>query len=361
MKLINRKWLRVLILGTTFILIYKLINNFKDIKDSFMWLTQVLSPLFFGVALALFFYMPARIIENFLSKNSVEFIRKKARVLGVLLLYIFSLLFLLLGFSFIVPRVYTSLQELANKIPEYTKAADTYFSSNIYFAELSTEKLLNMGISKYVSATKITKYFKAMKGFTGTLISIFVSVVISIYLLIDREEITEYLSKIKRCLLKERFLKVTMYLKKTIKLFCSYFAGLSADALAVAILVSLGLWLLGVKYPLVIGIIIGIGNLVPVFGCIAATVVSGVLTLISGGFLSLVTMLLYVLTVYALDSYFIQPFIVGKSTGVKPVVSLISVTVFGRIFGVLGVLLAVPVSASLKMIVDDWLSTKKPL
>lgn len=308
----------------------------------------------------MFFYVPSRIAENFLKSCSVGFIRKRARTVGVISLY--ALVFLLgtLSLVFIVPKIFGSLQELVSKIPEYTKVADSYLTSSKYFSELSTKELLGKGISRYVSATRLTEYFKAMKGFTGTLISVIVSVVISIYLLIDREEITEYFSKIKGYIPGERFQKVTIYLKKTIELFCSYFAGLTVDAAAVTILVWMGLWLLRIKYAIVIGIIIGLGNLVPVFGCIAATAVAGALTLVSGGLLPLVTMLLYVLTVYAADSYFIQPLIVGKSTGVKPVTALIAVTVFGKIFGVVGVIFAVPVSATIKMIIDDQ-TEKKPL
>ena len=198
-----------------------------------------------------------------------------------------------------------------------------------------------------------------VKNIASSGVSVFVSVVLSVYILLDREEILGYLRKIKRRFIADRYKKVTWYLKNTIRLLCSYFAGLGADALIVGFITSIGLWLLGVDYPLLAGVIIALGNLVPIFGCVVATVVSGILILVSGGFLQLVTMLLFVLTVYVADSYFIQPKIVGKSTGVKPVAALLSVTVFGRLFGIAGVVLAVPVTAAVKMLTDDFLYNKE--
>ncbi len=351
---------RLVIAGSMLILIHKLVNNFSGVKSVLEWWLAVVFPLALGCMVALVLYIPSEKIEKLLKKSRIRVISERARGLSVLIVYFVIISISALILAFIVPKLYKSLQELAGKIPEYTHAADGFFSSRKYLKGISVEKLVDSGLSQYVNATKITGYFRAMKGFTGTVISVLVSIVISVYLLVDREGIQSYMSRLLHRFPALRFQKVTLYVKKTVMLFASYFSGLAADAFTVAVIVSVGAWLLGVKYPLVIGTVVGIGNLVPVFGSIASTFTAAVLSLVSGGLLSLITVILFLLTVYVADAYFIQPFIVGKSTGVKPVVSLIAVTVFGKIFGVPGALVAVPLVASLKMLLDDVLNNKKP-
>lgn len=359
MKNSDSFWLKSVLSGTVLMFIYKCINNFADVRTFFERLFDVIFPCIAGVGIALVLLLPAKKLENALKKTPVKYVQSKARAISVSILYVLILLLVILETAFVVPRLYGSLCELAKKIPEYTRTADNYFSSNRFFSEISTRKIVDAGISEYLSLRKTAEYLKLLKGFTGSVATIFISIVISFYLLVCREEIVNKLREMKQILFGKRFRKVTWYVKKTIRLFCSYFTGLAADAFTVGTLTSLGLWILGVEYPLVIGTVVGIGNLIPVFGCIAATVFAAVVTVSSGGFLSLVTMLSFVLTVYVVDGYFIQPLIVGKSTGVKPLVSLAAVTVLGKLFGVAGMFLAVPLCAVLKMLLKDFLTAKE--
>ena len=103
---------------------------------------------------------------------------------------------------------------------------------------------------------------------------------------------------------------------------------------------------------------IGLFNIIPYFGAIVAVALSILITLITGGFSQAIVMAIVVIVLQQIDSNIINPKIIGNSLEISPLLVIFSVTVGGAYFGVLGMFLAVPVAAVLKIVVDDWLEMK---
>ena len=150
-----------------------------------------------------------------------------------------------------------------------------------------------------------------------------------------------------------------VYVKKIVMLFYSYFSGLATDAVIAGVISVIGLSVMKVPYALLLGVIVAIGNMIPFFGPIVSTVLVALISLISGGIWRLIPVMIFMAVLYILDGYLIQPRIIGKSTGIKPLLVLIAVLVFGDLFGILGMIAGVPLIATLKMILDDYLDDGK--
>ena len=115
---------------------------------------------------------------------------------------------------------------------------------------------------------------------------------------------------------------------------------------------------LGVKYAVLLGIMIGLFNLIPYFGAIIAVIISTIITLITGGFYQAIWMIVIVTILQQIDANIINPKIVGESLKISPLLVIFAVTIGGAYFGILGMFLAVPIAAVLKLFISDFIDYK---
>ena len=125
------------------------------------------------------------------------------------------------------------------------------------------------------------------------------------------------------------------------------------------ILVSIAMTIMGVKYAPLLGFFIGLFNMIPYVGAIIATVIAAIITLITGGLSQTIWMLIVVIILQQIDANIINPRIVGKSLKISPLLVLFAVTFGGAYFGILGMFLAVPVIAVIKILIDDYIRYKE--
>ena len=121
------------------------------------------------------------------------------------------------------------------------------------------------------------------------------------------------------------------------------------DATFVGLVIGFGFYFIGVPNALPLGVIAGLGHLIPYFGPIIGGIPAIIVSIVQYGDLSQVPLiLLVVLTTYALDNGFVQPYIFGKSVDMHPVMIILLIISGGILFGLFGMLLAVPVATVIK-------------
>ena len=116
--------------------------------------------------------------------------------------------------------------------------------------------------------------------------------------------------------------------------------------------------IIGVKYSILLGFIIGLFNIIPYFGAIIAVAISVILTILTGGLSKAIEMTIVVIILQQIDANFINPKIVGESLEISPLLVIFSVTIGGAYFGILGMFLAVPVAAVIKVLITDLVDYK---
>ena len=116
--------------------------------------------------------------------------------------------------------------------------------------------------------------------------------------------------------------------------------------------------IMGIKYAPFLGFMIGLFNMIPYIGAIIATVIAAIITLITGGLSQAIWMLIVVIILQQIDANIINPKIVGKSLKISPLLVLFAITIGGAYFGILGMFLAVPVIAVIRIIVEDYINYK---
>jgi predicted PurR-regulated permease PerM len=133
----------------------------------------------------------------------------------------------------------------------------------------------------------------------------------------------------------------------------SYILGLIFEMVAVSILTSIGFWILGIKYALVLGIITGILNLIPYIGILFAGLLSIIATLTGTADISIIIGVIVVnIVVQLIDNNILVPLIISSKVEINAIVSIVGIIIGGAICGISGMFLAIPIIAILKVIFD---------
>ena len=357
----GKKWIYWFSLGVSLIIIYKILDSFSAIGNWFSNLFSILSPFIVGIIIAYILYIPSKKLERAFSKIKLKFISKKARGLSVFIVYLFLLLILFFAFKFIVPLLIESFQDLVNNLQSYYVGIknsiadlpeDSFLKSDTAMKALND--LTTFKIEDYISMDKLTKYAQGVISFASGIFDIFVAFIVSVYLLLERNDIVKFFKKFaESSFKKDTYKNITKYFKQSNEIFCNFLIGQLSDAIVVGIMTSVAMSIMHVKYAVMLGIFIGVLNMIPYFGAIIAVAISIFITLLTGGLTQAIEMAAVVIILQQVDANIINPKIVGDSVKISPLLVIFAVTVGGAYFGVMGMFIAVPVAAIIKLLIND--------
>ena len=339
---------------------------------------SLISPFIVGLAIVYLLNPIVNQIEKILYKSlGIIFKKKKDRMsfrgLSVLITYL-----IVAGCIFLILSVIIS--SVANEI----KLADTDSLKNIALSLLSSGKEFIKGIASKleqfgIKSANISEYQQKLLDWinssttdiatgafsfvsnVGNAISKFlIAMVLSIYVLIDLDNLKKYWQKAAAALLRNRsYGALSTFLKDADDCFSGYIKGQFLDACVMAVLVSVGLSIVNVKYSVLIGILTGIGNLIPYVGPIFAyggTILSCV---VDGDFKKMLIGLIVVLVIQGLDGNFINPKLLSNSISVNPILVIIALLIGASTGGLMGMLVAVPVAALVKKEFDRFIAWRE--
>ncbi len=338
---------------------------FKNIMGSFGWLMKVAKPILLGFVFAYLFDPVNDFFEDKLKKIKIRNRQlKSTRSLAVFTTIILVFVVLVAIISLLVYSVTDQLR-LANfddiiVLANSLMKTFTDFRDSI-LVQLDKLDIQSSEVSQYVkdAATYILNYLRLAGGsFVSSLsnissyITTFIfSFIIAIYFMIDGKMIIEYLKKVSRALISSKLNKrLERFLEDADSVFSGYIRGQLSDALVMMAVISLTLSVIGVKFGVIIGILAGIGNLIPYCGPFVAYFSTTLVCLINGQYKELIIAVIALFIVQAIDGNVIAPKLLSHSIQIHPVLVIISLIFGNAIGGLLGMLLAVPVGALIKVL-----------
>ena len=360
------KWLYWFVFAVAIVIVYKTLDNFSDITNWIKGIFDVIMPFLIGILLAYLFYIPCKNIEKFYQKSKIKLIRKKARGISVLTVYLIALIIIILAIQFIIPNIVQSITDLAGNIGIYYQNAINNFNNipeDSLLRQINIQAigdtLKQINISEYINMNTILDYLKGIIGFAGGIFDVFVSIIVSVYILLERSQILCFFKKLGSALFKEKtYQAIGKYFNNSNRIFFRFLSSQILDAIVVGILTSIAMSLLGVKYAVLLGFFIGLSNLIPYFGAIVGVIISIIITIFTGGIGKAIWMGIIVIILQQIDANIINPKIVGSSLRISPLLVIFAVSVGGAYFGMLGMFLSVPVFAVLKLLVEDYIDYK---
>ena len=358
-------WLMAFVFAVAVIAVYKTFDNFDLIWKFFANIMGILSPFVIGFGLAFLLYGPSHFLEKQFRRRKIPVITKHARGASILLVYIALAGIVALILTFAIPALIRGITDFVNMLirdlpPLYNQAlewiAEHSGSGGLlegFDVEGKLQEIYNYVLSN-VTADKVIQSLGSVISFTSSLLNIFMAIIISVYMLASREHLLRALKAVLGLVVRPRWLNMLGdYAHKTGTIFYGYLYSQFLDACLVGVLAAIGLWLMGIPNGPLLGMMVGMMNMIPYFGAIIAGVFCALIALISEGVWKAVLVAAFILVLQQIDGNIIQPRIVSHSIGVRPIYVLLAITVGGGLFGFWGIFLGVPVMATVQMLLND--------
>ena len=289
------------------------------------------------------------------------------RKTGTTLTYLSVGVVLFLLCSFAAKKIgNTDLQALAEQISGYIRqAGDILVLLNLKLAEMvilqNVEGILSMWteeVTLWIEG-KILGIANIIPDIGGSLVDIVIGATAAFYFLMEKGKILHICGEMSSVFLGKR---VTRWMKRIFRevysVFSGYLSGQMLDASIMAMLFSVTFMIVGLPHGVLLGLISGFSNLIPYFGAIMAFILAVFAGLLSGTPAKALYASILILLLQQVDSIFIVPKAVGRKVEMHPVLVLLSLAVFGRMFGFGGLLFAVPLGVLCKNFVL-WLYERK--
>ncbi len=360
-------WVIALVFVVIVIAVYKTFDNFYKIAEVIGIILSSLTPFFIGFVIAYLLNMPCKKIDALCRKSKYKYINKKSKLISIVSVYLIMVLLLFVLVRAIAPALYRNAVDLYNNIPAYLEQAIATLESwqasyDINLFEINEEnitKAFNNILGK-IDVSEFSKYAKGVVNITSGVINVFIGIIVSVYMLIDKEKIKASSKRVLRLILKsEKSGKLIDGVRRINDIFSKYLFCLILDAVVMSVLATIVLSLLQVRYAIILGGMIGLFNLIPYFGAIFANVLSVIITLITGGVFQAVWTAIALIVLQQVDGNFIGPKIMGTMLDASPLWIIFAVTLGGGLFGITGMIISVPILVTVKMVVTDFLKEKE--
>lgn len=361
-------------LATYVIVFAAIMFNFQTFLSKVWQLLSVLQPFFYGVAIAFILNIPMSFIERQFKKrlHAKNFFNMHSRGISIGLTLLFAVLVVTGLFFVIIPKlvetIVTVINNLSGLIDSVLKNADQLLAALGFNFKLST--LGNLSSLATLPWTDILANVIKVLGdttggittvlasFGGTVMWLFVGFIISIYLLGSKEKYIVQFRKVFTVLLGfERARKLFDVGALSNTIFKGFITGQLLEAILLSGIYYVLLFAFGFPFPELVAAIIFLSYLVPIIGPTIGTVVGALLFFAVSPLYALGFIAIWAV-ISQLDGNFIYPHIVGSKVGLPGIWVLLSIFVFGALFGLLGMVIGVPITAVTYTLLGTYTSKK---
>ena len=347
---------RIFVFCVILIIIYWGINNMNLIGNIINKIISIIFPFILGGALAFILNIPMTFFEkkllNIKRKKKVFFKNKKVvRIVSLIFAIIVISFILYLIINLIVPELIDIVKLLIQNIPYYAEELNKIIQNNteniqeidniISNMNLDTESIKNE-LMQIVTGV-LNSSISIVVGVIGFITNLIIAIIFAIYILTGKEKLKSQISRLIQAYFdKEKANKIFETGNIANKTFKNFFTVQCLEATILGSLCIIGMLILNIPYAAPIGVLIGVTALIPVVGAFIGIIIGAILIL-SVEPIKVITFIIFVLILQQFEGNVIYPRVVGNSVGLPGMWVLMAVTVGGSLFGILGMLLGVPV------------------
>lgn len=349
-----KKWIVLVLIG---VLAFWGLNNLELIFDVFGNIYRVFSPFILGFVLAYILNIPMMKVEKLLKKAIPDKYEDKYSGAIRLVSIILSILLLVLVIAFVgfllIPELIENIESLMNNIPAFIeggkdwvinlldKYPDVQREIEVMFAESGNVSGIVSSIFTYI----INGIVGFVSGFVGGFVYIFTGIIFAIYMLCQKEYLVDGIKRLVYAFADKRKANKIMDISKlTNKTFSKFISGQCVEAVILGTIMFVVCLLGRFPYALIIGVLTALTALIPIFGAFIACGVGAVLIAITNPLQALIFIAVFVI-IQQIEGNVIYPKVVGKSVGLSPLWTLLAITVGGNLFGVVGMIIGLPLAS----------------
>ena len=368
-QLLEKRWAAYTFALCSAVILYLLLTHIMPLLTWISSLLKLLSPVVIGLVLA-YLLDPA---VKFLEEKLFRRVKKDGtrRALSVMLAVLCLLLLLTLLFSMLIPNLIGSITSLVGNANVYLARAEELL------AKLSASDLGSMLALENI-ADKLEEFLTQIFSLVtdnlraiitrvgavgGALFNWVIGFILSLYFLLGKKGLVQGLDQLRRAALTpENYERRTLFWGRCNQIFVQFIGCNLLDALIVGVSNALFMSIMQMPYTPLVSVLVAVFNLLPTFGPVIGAVAGAVILLLHQPFQAL-WFLLFTVVLQTLDGYVIKPRLFSSSFGIPAVWTLLAIIVFGKLFGIVGVLLSIPVAAVIAMLYKEsflpWLSRRR--
>ena len=362
--MLGKNWIPYTVATCSAVVVYLLLSHIGNIWHGITVVFGFISPVFGGIILA--YLIDALVV--FFEKKVFKKISsdKRRRLVSLVVAMLLLLAFLVTLALTLIPQVFESVRVLVNNLGGYVRSLQDTFDQPVltfgkFKLDISTLIQYGEGMLERLALTlreNIGRVLDASvnigKGFFNGVIC----VILAIYFLMSKEQLLEVIKKAMwQHMDEQKFRRLSLVGRQCNRILISYIACDLFDGLIVGVANFIFMTVFGMPYGVLVSVFVGLTNLLPTFGPIIGGAVGAFILLLANPG-HMVWFLVFTVILQTIDGYIIKPHLFGDSLGVPPLWVLVSVIVGGRIFGVWGIMLAIPFAAITDFVFRDILWTK---
>ena len=364
----NQKYITIavyslIVLLSTICIVFFFIN-LDVIGIFFKKLLRICSPLLYGLCIAYALNPLMKFYEEKIFKprrKNSRFSRTARRGLSVSASVLSIIAFITLFVAMIIPQLRVSIKDLIDKFPEYLSSlrelAESLAQSNELIANVVNAALNYLDGLMERSYELLQEYLpllgNILQSVASALLDIILGFVFAVYFLSAKEYLIAQTKKIAKSMFSEKLYgKIANLLTMTDKTFGKYFVAAILDSILVGFICFLLVQIAGMPYAPLIGVVIAITNIIPIFGPFIGAIPCAVILFVCKPSYAIIFAVM-ILVVQQIDGNIIVPRIHGASTGLPPVWIIVSITIMSGLFGFIGMFIGVPCFSVIYMLVKQ--------
>lgn len=366
---IFKTWIAFLLLAIVVIVIFQIVTQIEVIHG---WLTTLIwhiSPFVIGFMLAYALNIPREGIQKLLEKAKHPFVQKHKMGISVILTYLSAIGVIWLTFILVWPPIQESIVDFVESIPilaeriqefiyELSQNEEIPFHDQFdYIAALITpEAILGLFDGDFIAGI-FYNLFSTVMGVITFVFRLVITLIASVYFMVEATKVKAAFKRFVKVLTPHRVYKTLIKYGRNINgYFKRYIFCQTLDALILGTIMTLLLSLMGVTYALTLGPMLGVANLIPMFGSIIGTIIAFIVILLTEDSTGLaIASGVVMIVVQQIDANFIFPRLIGGQMRISPLVVIIGITVGNAYFGIIGMIVAIPIVTVARNILDDFL------
>lgn len=362
LKNIDKRYQKICIYSSltmiiTVIVLFGLYNSLPWLRTFVKLVNAILKPLILGLVICYLLLPLVKLFEKLLMKKIKK--EKLARSLSVIivLIVVFSIIS-----GILTILIWTATKQITNinmkTISIMMENIKKSFGS-LYDQVVDVLKKQNFDVSTVT--TKITASIPAfLSGAFGTASTLLFAFIFAIYFMLDGTNISRYWKNVAKAVLNRKTINLLEELAGELdKCFSGYIRGQALDGLIIGVVSTVVLQLIGMPYAVIIGLVVGVGNLIPYVGPILGYCMIILINLVNYNPKMMIIGLLTLLVLMFLDGNLVNPKLLANAIHVHPLLVVAALLAGGAIGGVLGMLLAVPSGAFLKLQFEKLIRYRK--
>ena len=339
--------------------------NIKSVGNVFGSTMAMLKPFLIAICIAFVLNIPMKFYEEKVLDKIIKQ-PKKRRPLAIILTII-TIIAIVVGLVlFIIPQLVESGATLVKNIPDYVKTLEMFMAEHFSKTEVFDElwnQVLSMGeniikVVGQVTGSLVSQLVDITVGVTSTIINFFMGILIAIYILLSKEKLGIQAKKMLYAFFdRGKADKVMEVASISHNKFSKFITGQCIEAVILGGLCFIGMTIFSMPYALLVSTIIGVTALVPIFGALIGTIPAAFIIFMVEP-MTAVWFVILIVVIQQIEGNLIYPMVVGNSIGLSAIWVLLAITVGGSTFGILGILIGIPLFGVLYTLLSTITNSK---